>query len=60
MSNPLKYIKGYCLVTGASHGIEKLFLEWASRGVSILQFLLIVMLLKNLKKILNLITRFHV
>ena len=36
MSNPLKYIKGYCLVTGASHGIGKaISYEWASRGISI-------------------------
>ena len=36
MSTPSKYIKGYCLVTGASHGIGKaICYEWASRGVSI-------------------------
>ena len=36
MSTPSKYIKGYCLITGASHGIGKaISYEWASRGISI-------------------------
>ena len=30
MLTPSKYIKGYCLVTGASHGIGKaICYEWA-------------------------------
>ena len=36
MSRPSKYIKAYCLVTGASHGIGKaISYEWASRRGSI-------------------------
>ena len=51
MSNPLKYIKGYCLVTGASHGIGKaISYEWASRGVSILAVSIDSYALKELKE----------
>lgn len=51
MLTPSKYIKGYCLVTGASHGIGKaISFEWASRGVSILAVALDRVALKELKE----------
>ena len=52
MSTPSKYIKGYCLVTGASHGIGKaICYEWASRGVSIVAFAIdsLALALKEIK-----------
>lgn len=51
MSTPSKYIKGYCLVTGASHGIGKaISFEWASRGVSIFAVSIDCLALKELKE----------
>ena len=51
MSTPSKYIKGYCLVTGASHGIGKaISFEWASRGVSIVAVAIDSEALKELKE----------
>ena len=50
MSTPSKYIKGYCLVTGASHGIGKaISYEWASRGVPIVAVAIDSRALKELK-----------
>ena len=51
MSTPSKYIKGYYLVTGASHGIGKaICYEWASRGVSIVAVALDSLALKETKE----------
>ena len=51
MLNPSNYIKGYCLVTGASHGIGKaISIEWASRGVSIVAVAIDCQALKDLKE----------
>ena len=51
MSTSLKYVKGYCLVTGASHGIGKaISYEWASRGVSIVAVSIDSNSLKELKQ----------
>jgi short-subunit dehydrogenase len=44
-------ITGYCLITGASHGIGKaIALEWASRGVSIVAVAIDESALKELKE----------
>ena len=51
MLTPSKYIKGYCLVTGASHGIGKaICYEWASRGVSIVAVAIDSLALKETKE----------
>ena len=51
MSTPSKYIKGYCLVTGASHGIGKaICYEWASRGFSIVAVAIDSRALKEIKE----------
>ena len=50
MTHSSKSIKGYCLVTGASHGIGKAIShEWASRGVSIVAVAINGDALKELK-----------
>lgn len=51
MSIPSLDIKGYCLITGASHGIGKaISYEWASRGVSIVAVAIDSHALKELKE----------
>ena len=51
MSIPSLDIKGYCLITGASHGIGKaISCEWASRGISIIAVAIDSYALQELKE----------
>ena len=51
MSTSSEDIKGYCLITGASHGIGKaISYEWASRGISIIAVAIDSDALKELKE----------
>ena len=51
MSTSFEDIKGYCLITGASHGIGKaISYEWASRGISIIAVAIDNDALKELKE----------